>query len=225
MDTDNYVQQNNQRATDEVRSIMTQNSLVDIYRELNGDRRLFTWTVGNPVRKCARLDYFLISESLMSKTTEASIIPGYRSDHSIVTLELKLMDQNRGKGFYKMNTSLLRDKEYVQMIENVIRNTTLTYSLPIYSHNFVHECPSEVEVTISWSLFWETLILNMRTETISFSIHRKRRSMEEETKVITEIQRIENIEEGHMSEEMQSRLSVYREKLIISERKKWMALS
>ena len=131
IDALNYTQQNNQKATYEVQGIIAQNCLIDAYREINGERKKFTWRVGNPVRKRARLDYFFASECLLPIITEASIIPGYRSDHSMITLQLKLTKQKRGKGFYKMNTSLLTDKGYIQIIERTVRETIATYSLPV----------------------------------------------------------------------------------------------
>ena len=191
---------------------MAENNLVDAYREINGERQKFTWKVGNPIRKRARLDYFIVSESLVSMISEVTIVPGYRSDHSIVTMELNLTNQKRGKGFFKMNTSLLMDKDFGQIIEKAKRDTVSVYSLPVYSHSFIQECPTEVEMTISWSLFWETFILNLRTETITYSIYKRRRSNEEEFKYIRDIQKMEKVE-GNMSNEMQSRLTIYREKL------------
>ena len=35
---------------------------VDIYRELNEDKRELTWSRSNPVRKQSRLDSFLIND-------------------------------------------------------------------------------------------------------------------------------------------------------------------
>ena len=36
----------------------------------------------NPTKKQARLDYFLVSESIFSFVTDSDIVPGYRTDHS-----------------------------------------------------------------------------------------------------------------------------------------------
>ena len=213
IDAFNYAQQNNQKATYEVQNIIAQNRLIDVYRKINGERKKFTWTVGNPVRKRARLDYFFASETLLPIISEAKIIPGYRSDHSMITMQLNLTKQKRGKGFYKMNTSLLKDKTYIQIIERTVRDTISTYALPVYSPFFVQDCPAEVEITMSWSLFWETLILNMRTETISYSIKKRKKFTEEESKVIREIQAMENMDECNDSDEIQSKLTVHREKL------------
>ena len=213
MDAQNYAKQNNLRSTEEVQNLMSENSLIDAFRETNGERKKYTWTVGNPVRKRARLDYFLVSDSLISKISECNVMPGYRSDHSIVKMELKLTDQKRGKGFYKMNTSLLMDKDYIQMIEKTIRDTISTYALPVYSPSFVQEFPADVEIMISWSLMWETVIINMRTETISYSIHKRRTLMAEENKLVKEIQEMEYLDEENESEEIQSRLTECKEKL------------
>ena len=51
------------------------------------------------------------------------IAPGKSSDHSIISLELELMEsQNRGKGLWKFNNDLLTDPIYVQLIKDTIGN-------------------------------------------------------------------------------------------------------
>ena len=105
------------------------------------------------------------------------------------------------------------DKAYIQIIERTVRDTLSTYSLPVHSPSFVQECPAEVEITTSWSLFWETLILNMRTETVSYSIKKRKSFTEQESKLIREIRVIENMDESNVSNEIQSRLTVYQKKL------------
>ena len=64
-----------------------------------------------------RLDFFLISEELMSLVNKVEIKPGYRTDHSSVELELKLSDFTCGKGFWKFNNSLLYDKDFVEKVK------------------------------------------------------------------------------------------------------------
>ena len=64
IDTINYRNENHPRATEMLQSMMVDNNWIDIFRELNGDKRAFTWKCGTPPRKQARLDYFLVSEIL-----------------------------------------------------------------------------------------------------------------------------------------------------------------
>jgi hypothetical protein len=66
----------------------------------------------NPT-KLARLDYFLIFNSLLYSIQDCVVEPGYRSDHSMVILSLKLQGFQKGKGLWKFNNSLLTDKEFV----------------------------------------------------------------------------------------------------------------
>ena len=92
------------RARNVIRQKCADMNLHDVWRIMNGDKKQFTWRRSNPV-KCARLDYFLISEPMLNKTAACETLPGYRSDHSRVILRLNLNQQSRGKGFWKLNCS------------------------------------------------------------------------------------------------------------------------
>ena len=46
----------------------------------------------NPVRKQARLDYFLINETCLEYVMDTNINPGYRTDHSSILLKLKFIN-------------------------------------------------------------------------------------------------------------------------------------
>jgi hypothetical protein len=41
----------------------------------------------------------------------------YRSDHSPVSIVLKILNQTRGRGTWKFNNSLLRDEEFVKKVK------------------------------------------------------------------------------------------------------------
>ena len=58
LDTNNYLHINNPRARQEVLNMIDDEEFVDIYGVLNGDKREFTWSRRNPVRKQVRLDFF-----------------------------------------------------------------------------------------------------------------------------------------------------------------------
>ena len=50
----------------------------------------YTYFWGRPNPTMSRLDDFLISQSLMGQVEEVSILPGYKTDHSLISLYLKL---------------------------------------------------------------------------------------------------------------------------------------
>lgn len=45
---------------------------------------------------------------------------GYKSDHYFISVEIEKNSFARGKGFFKLNTSLLLDKDYVELIRKLI---------------------------------------------------------------------------------------------------------
>ena len=67
--------------------------------------------------KSSRL-FFLINENLVADIISADIEPGYRTDHSAVTITFRFTERARGRTFWKFNSSLLKDKEYVRRIKD-----------------------------------------------------------------------------------------------------------
>ena len=116
-DTRNYVTENLRPQTRlKIKEMMADNDLIDIFRELYPDKKAFSWRKFNSTKQ-GRLDYFLISTELSSDVKECTIKPGYRSDHSLITLSLKKQEFVRDRPYWKFNNSLLTDKKYVQCIK------------------------------------------------------------------------------------------------------------
>jgi len=61
--------------------------LVDAWRILYPEERRYTWRQTKPNVYC-RLDFFLISQSLLGSTTSANILPGFKTDHSMISLKI-----------------------------------------------------------------------------------------------------------------------------------------
>ena len=79
-----------------------------------------------------RLDYFLISKSLKGCIENSAISHGYRSDHSLVLIELNDNYDKPGRGYWKFNVSLLSDVDYINMvtqcIENIVNENIISYN-------------------------------------------------------------------------------------------------
>ena len=97
IDTYNYININNPRSRNKLLQIMQFQNLTDAYRSLHPDICRYTWRRKHPVKQ-ARLDYFIISESLLDITDSCKINPGYRSDHSIIEINLVINHFHRGPG-------------------------------------------------------------------------------------------------------------------------------
>ena len=117
LDYNNYLHVNNPKARKVILDYIEEENLLDVWRVSYEDSRKYTWRRLNPVIKQARLDFYLISENMFQFVTDTKIIPGYRTDHSGITLKLKLIDSKRGRGYWKLNNTLLKDKDYVSLIK------------------------------------------------------------------------------------------------------------
>ena len=100
---------NRPRARRKILEIMYKYELIDVWREVYPEKRGYTWQKFNTVQQ-GHLDYFLISEELMLDVNDVKVNPSYRSDHSLVCLELKTEGRKYGKQYWKFNSSLLKDK-------------------------------------------------------------------------------------------------------------------
>ena len=190
----NYQQENNIHARKTFINIAKKYNLVDIWRRTHPDDREYTWTRRHPL-KYGRLDMFFASEHLLSHVYDATIQAGYRTDHSQIHLTLRSFSQQRGPGLWKFNESLLKDDEYSKLINSCIIDAVQQYAVPIYSKTFTSEPSnfSEVQLTIDVGLFYETLLMLVRGETVRYSKQKARRLREEEESANREIERLRHI--------------------------------
>ncbi len=165
IDCYNYTAINNPKSRDCVIKLKNDYNLVDPWRVYIPDLQKYTWHRKNPV-KMSRLDFYLISEELLTKIEDVKIVNGYRTDHSIVELTITLSEFKKGAGFWKFNTSLLKDADYVNKVKQVIRDVVGDYSLDIDSENIPIE---NIRLSINDSLFLEILLLKIREMTIKYS--------------------------------------------------------
>ena len=139
----------------DVCSFVETNNIVDVWRTINPDKRCFTWHRSD---KRSRLDYLLTSEHLLNFIDDVDILPGIQSDHSLLKLSLKTGNKHeKGRGFWKFNSSLLHDPVYVDKIKNVIRETAQNY-----------------EGLEDKRMLWEIIKLEIRTQTIPYCVMKKR---------------------------------------------------
>ena len=186
LDTLNYRGINNPKARVKLLEVMEDLQLLDYYRILNPDKRVYTWIKKNPLKQ-GRLDYILISDSLCNLVENISIKPGYRSDHSTVIMELKFSSFTRGHGLWKFNNSLLTDIVYVEKVKQIIESLDRQYFHDIQ----VNINNNQSQIQIDDSLFFEVLLMEIRGATISYSSFKKKQRTNLERSLLDEIENIE----------------------------------
>lgn len=187
----NYLHVNNPKAREAVLEQMLSLNLVDIYREFHPNVNRFTWRKPNPMKQ-ARLDFFLISASLLKEVKSSDIMTSYRSDHSPVYVSLKLNNFKHGKGLWKFNNSLLKDIEYIKCINNHIDQIKQQYAVPVYERESVLDIPAaDIQFIINEQLFLETLLMEIRSKTISYASHIKKQRSKKEKDLQDQLEELE----------------------------------
>ena len=96
----------------------------------------------------------------------------------------------------KFNCSLLKDKEYLDVIDKTIKDETVKYAAKVYN---MEKIDQNIHLTIGDRLFLETLLLEMRGTTIQYSTRLKKEQTNEEQKLIGEIEQLESQENDNLT--------------------------
>ena len=213
LDLYNYKNLNNPKARNEVLKLKEINELQDPWRIYNPEKLYYTWFKKSPIKK-ARLDFFLISQELLALVDKTDIKPGYRTDHSIIELELTFSEFDKGKGFWKFNNNLLRDKEYLDKVKLIIQNVIEKYSLPVYNLEKIKEIPkNDIQFTINDQMILEQILLEIRGMTIPYSAKKKKENKLKEEKLLKQISVLETITQQSNSSVLMEMLDEYKKEL------------
>ena len=194
IDCDNYIHINNPKAREEIEKMTRDLGLADIWREDNPECRRYTWRKKNPLKQ-SRLDYFLLSDYLFWYFESTDILPGYRSDHSMVTLTLSFGEKINVKTFWKFNSSLLKDIKYVEEINAEIKIVLKEYAADHYAEKDIENIDnSEIELKLSDKVFLDFLLMKIRSKTIAYASMKNKQAREIENKLIKEIEILEQLE-------------------------------
>ena len=194
-DTYNYQKINNPQSIKTITEFIKKYDILDIWRQKYPNEKKFTWFRTNPT-KAARLDFFLISSTILDIFSDCYIAFKYRSDHCKIGLKLHLDKTTRGKGTWKLNAELLNDSDLVKLIEEGIHLMVEVHACTPYAPSFVkHFHKHNIELMIKIDTFWEVLLSHLRGIFISHAAKKKREKSNRETHLHKEI---ENLEELHI---------------------------
>ena len=182
-DSYGYACENNIKARKKFVSVCDKHNMIDIWRDQNPRKQQYTWFTAAH-GKGSRLDMFFVSSHLTGRCADLKIDPGYRTDHNIISMVVQSGESQRGPGLWKFNESLLKDDEYVEIVNICIRRTIEEYALPIYTQEFMsNECNyGNIQFKIDDGLFYETLLMLIRGETIRYSKIKAKKNAERKKK-------------------------------------------
>ena len=110
----------------------------------------------------------------------------------MITIKVSLHSNNRGHGFWKLNTSLLQDTEYVALIKSVIQQTKDEYTK---------------DEKIDPNLLWEMVKMKIREHSMRFGAFKKRKMAEEQEEIERSISALEkHVIGGHAGDSEKERI-------------------
>ena len=214
----NYKHINNPNARQKVLKLMNDLNLYDVWRDENKDTRTYSWKrkIQSGLVQMGRLDFFLVSESLINFSCDEKISPGYRSDHSLISLSLQFSETPRAKTFWKFNSSLLEQPNFAKEIKNTISNVKKQYAASPYNVEKIDEIDNDsFQTSINPQLFFDVLLLEIRSKTIAFSSALKKQEIKTAAELqsqISELERCDPAENYELIKSKQDELRTLREK-------------
>ena len=201
-------------------------NLEDIFRVQNQESIQFSWIpFAVDSRRRARLDYFICDAGTSASTIGCKIekMPLHRmeEDHAEITLKVDYAKVNRGRGWWKLNNSYLKDKLFIDMV--VREQTNIIYerqAFPedgrILTHRELRDMTPHQRQCIKLDEtpheIFESFLLRVRGEAIKYGqkkasvrrclVHKLKSDLGEvieslETAILTRPERLEKLEQKH----------------------------
>ena len=109
----------------EIDQIKVEFDLQDLWRKRFPNRKQFTWSNGQQTHQ-SRIDRIYIPSNWITKSSNANILPFSWSDHDLVTSTFDLPQNSiRGPGTWKLNTSVLQEQAYKELISKFLKTWRL----------------------------------------------------------------------------------------------------
>ena len=192
LDTYRYKHINNPKSRELLLQLMNTCNMTDVFRYLHKETKRYTWRRKRPMQQ-AHLDYIIVSNGLLDYIHSCQIRPGYRTDHSIVEINMFFCKFTKGKGVWKFNCSLLKDSIYLELVNNLIDLVKKDYAVPVYNLDNIHQIgDTNLHIELNDSEFLEMLLLKIRGETIKYASNLKKGHEIREQQLISDIELLEN---------------------------------
>ena len=98
-------------------------SVEDTYRFLHPDKHEYTYIDPSNRGTMSRIDYILMSRAQMQRLRSVQICVAPVPDHKAVIMCFNIRDRDRGKGYWKLNATFLKDTAFTKRIKNIILAT------------------------------------------------------------------------------------------------------
>ena len=168
-----------------IEGLQEQFCLQDIWRIKNPEVQSFTWSQKSPFVFC-RLDYWLTSSYLFDYVNSVDIVSAIKTDHSAITIEIQVLQEEvKGPGFWKLNMSLLLNKDYTEAME----------------HNISKWSNESSSLFDNQQMSWEWMKYKICEFSFNFSKKIAKEKRKEELELMQELEQLKRLHESRPSED------------------------
>jgi hypothetical protein len=174
-----------------LKTLIKSNKLTDIRRDLNENVQQFTWRRKDK-SQASRIDMIFIEMDFRMLVESCKIKPAFiqSTDHLSVFLKLRSGVQEKDRGFWKINNSILQELEYQTLINHLIDK----------------HIENSKNNQIDSRLVWDVLKIEIRDHTIMYCKNKsklnrqERRSLEKELNVRLAKRDSMNVEDKNLND-------------------------
>ena len=127
-------------------------ALQDVFAVQNTQAKSFSYIHRSNIDRNSRIDYILRAKHLKRSVIETALTCCPAPDHKAVTLKLNIQSNRRGKGYWKLNNSLLKDELYRKYVTDEIKTTISEYNQHISKQDLLELIKVKVkEISIKYA--------------------------------------------------------------------------
>lgn len=185
----------NDKSGEAFKSFINRLELIDTWKLLNSNEPGFTWF--DPSGSKSRIDYCLSSEKAPFKRIHIkTIVAPIKDRHRAVVCTINACANTRGPGYFKLNTAVLTDEKYIEMINQIIENTS-----------------SELAELKSKRLLWDIMKVKIKESSIKFCQERSQKQKLMETFIEKDIQNFDCVINSKIDKSEFKSIDTYKEYL------------
>ena len=148
-----------------------------MWRNRNPNKIQYTWSRKDR-SESTRIDYFLIAPDVFKNCVSCDIRPIVLqyTDHNCVSLKINLSRGQKGRGYWKLNSSVLQNEDYIEIINKIIKN-------------YKNKAKTKTELDI----LWDNFKIEVRDQTINYckiKAKNKKDQISQLEKMLTELNKI-----------------------------------
>jgi len=137
-------------------NLINSNNLIDLWLAKNEGKQQFSFVNMGNNKIQSRIDYFICSKEVEKYCKQCYITNAPVPDHKAVVMHICKNEIDIGKGYWKLNNTVLAEDDYKNGIENIFKNTV-----------------SELLHVDSKALVWDMCKIRFKAYSISYCIKRK----------------------------------------------------